>query len=180
MDSNGSPGLTRPTAEHELKRYLFVMARTQPRMARRRVRFDSLTLILAGLFIIVAIIAAVVAFNLVSNFAKNLNVLGVPGAPDLTKATLVNAEGTPIAPNVPLQPVAGPPAKPWDGTSRVTVLLMGLDYSDWRKQTEGFTDASRTDSMILLTVDPLSKTAGMLSIPRSRIVAMSFCEPRSW
>jgi LCP family protein required for cell wall assembly len=134
-------------------------------MARRRVRFDSLTLILAGLFIIVAIITAVVAFNLVSNLAKNLNVLGVP-ALDLTKATVVNAEGTPIASNVPLQPVAGPPAKPWDGASRVTILIMGLDYSDWRKQTEGFTDASRTDSMILLTIDPLSKTAGMLSIPR--------------
>jgi LCP family protein required for cell wall assembly len=142
------------------------MARTQPRMAKRRVRIDTLTLILAGLFVIVAIIAGVVAFNLVSNIAKNLNVLSVPGAPDLTKATVVNAEGTPIAPDVPLQPVAGPPAQPWDGASRVTILIMGLDYSDWRKQTEGFTDASRTDSMILLTVDPLSKTAGMLSIPR--------------
>ncbi len=134
--------------------------------AKRRVRIDRLTLILAGLFVIVAIIAAIVAFNLVDNLSKNLNVLQVPGAPDLTKSTLVNAQGTPIAPDVPLQPVAGPPAQPWDGTSRVTILIMGLDYSDWRKQTEGFTDASRTDSMILLTVDPLSKTAGMLSIPR--------------
>ena len=141
------------------------MARTQPRMAKPRGRMDTLAWILAGLFIIIAIFAAIVAFNLVSSLAKNLNVLQVPGL-DLTKATTVNAEGTPIAPDVPLQPVAGPPAQPWDGTSRVTILIMGLDYSDWRKQTEGFTDASRTDSMILLTVDPLSKTAGMLSIPR--------------
>jgi LCP family protein required for cell wall assembly len=44
----------------------------------------------------------------------------------------------------------------------VTVLVMGLDYRDW-KAGEG---APRTDTMILLTLDPLSRTAGMMSIPR--------------
>lgn len=55
-----------------------------------------------------------------------------------------------------------PEAKVWDGASRVTILVMGLDYRDWKKK-EG---PPRTDSMILLTVDPVTKTAGMLSIPR--------------
>jgi LCP family protein required for cell wall assembly len=54
-----------------------------------------------------------------------------------------------------------PPA--WDGSNRITILIMGLDYGDWR-QAEG--GPSRTDSMILLTIDPVTKTAGMLSIPR--------------
>lgn len=53
-----------------------------------------------------------------------------------------------------------PPA--WDGASRITVLIIGLDYRDW-VAGEG---APRSDTMILLTIDPLTKTAGMLSIPR--------------
>jgi len=51
---------------------------------------------------------------------------------------------------------------PWDGTSRVTVLVMGLDYRDWSSGA----GPSRTDTMMLLTLDPLNNTAGMLSIPR--------------
>jgi LCP family protein required for cell wall assembly len=142
------------------------MARNQMSMAKqRRNRVDRLTLILAGLFVVVAVAIAIVAFNLVSNLVKSWNTTSIPGV-QITQPTAVNAQGTPIAPDVPLQSVSGPAAKPWDGTSRVTILIMGLDFSDWRMQTEGATAASRTDSMILLTVDPLSKTAGMLSIPR--------------
>ena len=53
-----------------------------------------------------------------------------------------------------------PPA--WDGASRITVLVIGLDYRDWLAN-EG---PPRSDTMMLLTIDPLTKTAGMLSIPR--------------
>ena len=51
---------------------------------------------------------------------------------------------------------------PWDGSSRVTILIMGLDFRDWQAGD----GPSRTDTMILLTIDPLTKTGGMLSIPR--------------
>ncbi|HSB64941.1 MAG TPA: LCP family protein [Anaerolineales bacterium] len=61
----------------------------------------------------------------------------------------------------PLQANSGPEPIPWDGANRVTVLVMGLDYRDW--EGEG---PSRTDSMMLVTMDPVSRTAGMLSIPR--------------
>ncbi|MGH2583201.1 MAG: LCP family protein [Anaerolineales bacterium] len=50
----------------------------------------------------------------------------------------------------------------WSGSDRVTILVMGLDYRDW---SEG-QGPSRTDSMMLLSVDPVTKTAGILSIPR--------------
>jgi LCP family protein required for cell wall assembly len=50
----------------------------------------------------------------------------------------------------------------WDGSSRVNVLIMGLDARDW----ETGQGAPRTDTMIVLTFDPVTKTAGMLSIPR--------------
>jgi LCP family protein required for cell wall assembly len=81
----------------------------------------------------------------------------------------------------PFQPVGGQPAQgtpvpgatepavalvdtpvPWNGTDRVTILLMGLDYRDWTTN-EG---PPRTDSMMLLTIDPVTKIGGMLSIPR--------------
>jgi LCP family protein required for cell wall assembly len=51
---------------------------------------------------------------------------------------------------------------PWDGSTRVTILLMGLDYRDW----EAGVGAPRSDSMILLSVDPITKQVSMLSIPR--------------
>ncbi len=57
---------------------------------------------------------------------------------------------------------AGPTPEPWDGASRVTVLVMGLDYRDW----ESGDGPPRTDTMILFTIDPVKKTAGILSIPR--------------
>jgi LCP family protein required for cell wall assembly len=65
-----------------------------------------------------------------------------------------------ITPTVSAPLVELPPA--WDGATRVTVLIMGLDYRDW----EAGTGAPRSDTMMLLTIDPLTKTAGMLSIPR--------------
>jgi LCP family protein required for cell wall assembly len=52
--------------------------------------------------------------------------------------------------------------EPWNGTDRVTILLMGLDYRDW-SSGEG---PPRTDSMMLATLDPVSLSAGMMSIPR--------------
>jgi polyisoprenyl-teichoic acid--peptidoglycan teichoic acid transferase len=43
---------------------------------------------------------------------------------------------------------------------RTTILLMGID------QREGETGEFRTDTMILLSLDPVGKTGAMLSIPR--------------
>ena len=51
---------------------------------------------------------------------------------------------------------------PWDGAERITILVMGLDYRDWASDT----GPSHTDTMILFTMDPVTKTAGMLSVPR--------------
>jgi LCP family protein required for cell wall assembly len=66
------------------------------------------------------------------------------------------------------KPLTEPQLTPWDGVGRVTVLVMGLDYRDWQAGEK----YSRSDTMILLTLDPLSKTAGILSIPRDLWVAI--------
>ncbi len=49
----------------------------------------------------------------------------------------------------------------WKGTDRVNILLLGIDQRpDERDQP------TRSDTMIVLTIDPKTKSAGMLSIPR--------------
>lgn len=87
-------------------------------------------------------------------------------AEGLNGPNLTNSEGSPV-PNVEdLPPPIAipesdlPPA--WDGASRINILIIGLDFRDW-VAGEG---APRSDTMIVLTVDPLTKQAGILSIPR--------------
>jgi polyisoprenyl-teichoic acid--peptidoglycan teichoic acid transferase len=53
----------------------------------------------------------------------------------------------------------------WDGQKRYTILIMGLDKRPGEEGT-GF----RTDSMILVSIDPMTKQVGMLSIPRDIFV----------
>jgi LCP family protein required for cell wall assembly len=63
----------------------------------------------------------------------------------------------------------------WDGSSRVNVLVMGIDYRDWSGwENEYF----RTDTMLLLTIDPVTKTAGVLSIPRDLWAAIPGFSPQ--
>jgi polyisoprenyl-teichoic acid--peptidoglycan teichoic acid transferase len=55
--------------------------------------------------------------------------------------------------------------EPWDGESRLTVLFMGLDR---RPGETGL--AYRSDTMILLSLDPRTQKLGILSIPRDLYV----------
>lgn len=126
---------------------------------RRRVVFDRLTILLLIVFVILAIVTGVAVFRLVKNTVAGWNITPLEGV-SIQSTTTVN--GTPVSlPGGALQPEGGPTAEPWDGNSRVTILLMGLDYKDWEAG-----EVPRTDSMILLTIDPMTSSAGMLSIPR--------------
>jgi|GEM_PF-315640 len=55
--------------------------------------------------------------------------------------------------------------EPWNGNSRFTVLLMGLDR---RPSETGL--IYRTDTMLLVSIDPATDTIGILSIPRDLYV----------
>ena len=66
------------------------------------------------------------------------------------------------APTPTLIPLPTP--NPWSGSERVNILLLGVDYGDWNSPDR--VGPSRSDTMILFTIDPATKTAGMLSIPR--------------
>jgi LCP family protein required for cell wall assembly len=59
--------------------------------------------------------------------------------------------------------VAYEPGKPlprWEGTDRVNVLVMGIDQREYEQ------GPWRTDTMLVLTIDPVTMSGGMLSIPR--------------
>ncbi len=54
----------------------------------------------------------------------------------------------------------------WTGTDRINILLLGVD-------DRGDTTAPpRSDTMILVSIDPSSKTVGMVSIPRDLLVTI--------
>ncbi len=111
-----------------------------------------------GAAFVVALAASVYfAFTLVRN-------LVAAGSGGLAGIFSPSAQMTNAAPGITPPPglMAGPTPKPWNGIERVTVLVMGLDYRD----TETGDGPSRTDTMMLVSYDPLSQNVGILSIPR--------------
>src|SRR4030066_1925124 len=123
---------------------------------------------LLSLFVLAAIIAAYVAYTRSLDFFLTFDIAQIPGlAIQNTPVSGQNSGGL-IAPTPLPTSSTGPTPQPWDGASRVTVLVMGLDYRDW----EAGDGPPRTDTMILLTSDPLTKTAGMLNVPRDLWVSI--------
>lgn len=114
-------------------------------------------------FLVAAGLTAFLTFALVRDIVASLR---SPGPQELAlgefqgQSAELPEELQPLG-ETPLQPDDGPPPKPWDGSSRVNILVMGLDYRDWESY-----DVPRTDTMILFSLDPASRTIGMLSIPR--------------
>ena len=126
------------------------------------------------IFIVAGVLLAVGGFFFVRGLVTCWTITSLPGMAPSTCGTvtggidapIVNNDGTAVPSIETLPPPITapesdlPPA--WDGASRINVLLIGLDYRDWLAG-EG---APRSDTMIVLTIDPLTKTAGMMSIPR--------------
>ncbi len=128
---------------------------------------------LAIAFLAAAAITAFLTFRAVRDVVASWNLTDLPGFSAAQEGTPAAGGEIGVDINVPLQPSAGPTPQPWDGASRVSVLVMGLDYRDWETEQ----GAPRTDTMILFTIDPLSRTAGMLSIPRDLWVNIPGFEP---
>jgi polyisoprenyl-teichoic acid--peptidoglycan teichoic acid transferase len=118
---------------------------------------DNGTRVILIAFILLSFITAFLAFNFVRNFTSSMTILNLPGAPVADLSQAGSNGGTP-ATQMKLEQST---AEPWNGVSRVTILIMGVDFRDWQKK-----DIPRSDTMILLTLDPVTKTAGMLSVPR--------------
>jgi LCP family protein required for cell wall assembly len=74
------------------------------------------------------------------------------------------ASNSSTTPGSTLQTTNAPAAATWDGKSRINILLLGLDYTEERAVKEPGPNMS--DTMILVTIDPMTKTLGALSIRR--------------
>jgi LCP family protein required for cell wall assembly len=123
--------------------------------------YDRTMKILAGAFIVSALVTGFLAFRLVRDIISTTDVFqlggvsisdggpGKPGSSNIGEEQISSGSITVDTPEI-------------DFTSRINVLIMGLDYRDW-EANEG---PPRSDTMMLLTLDPVTKTAGMLSIPR--------------
>lgn len=139
--------------------------------SNRTLQASSLILILSGflLFLAAGIFIGYSAYSKAYQFflSYNLTSLGGPPIVESQPTATPDAEGTPAPTPVPTAQ-SGPQVQPWDGASRVTMLVMGLDYRDWT-ENDG---PPRTDTMILLTIDPLTMSAGILNIPRDLWVSI--------
>src|SRR5260221_1173357 len=126
------------------------------------------------IFWVIVLVLAVSGFFFVRNLVTCWTVTPLSGTPPSTCGTvtsgvdgLVLVNGTPVA-TLAVPPTLEasipesdlPPA--WDGASRISILILGLDYRDYLAND----GPPRSDTMIVLTIDPLTKTAGMLSVPR--------------
>ena len=163
------------------------------RLRRRRIKKIAL---IGGPLLIVAILAIVImptllaahrAYNQVfvprmPHYKVVLNAQGTPviaqqtvDVPDptptvaATVASVSSATSAPLATPVP-SPIAVRPTPTvtlptWDGTSRVNVLLIGSDI-----RAEG--QIGRSDTLILVTINPVTKQVSMLSIPRDLLVTI--------
>jgi LCP family protein required for cell wall assembly len=121
-------------------------------------------------FVVAALLLGWFVFLKARDFFIAYDVTDLPGLAIKAQSTpLSNELGTPILVTQTPPGPSGPEPQPWDGASRVTVLVMGLDYGDWSTERSG---PSHTDTMILFTIDPLSRTAGILNIPRDLWVSI--------
>jgi polyisoprenyl-teichoic acid--peptidoglycan teichoic acid transferase len=80
----------------------------------------------------------------------------VPGA----AVTVDETGNNPV--NEPAPLLSTDALKPWSGTERVSILLLGIDH---RQDCEAEGPA-HTDSMMVLTIDPVGLSASVLSLPR--------------
>jgi LCP family protein required for cell wall assembly len=105
-----------------------------------------LTGVLVVIFLIVAVVAVLFLMSWVRGTLAHPGV--VPGLPSST------------GPSENVKYEFGQLLPSWTGKNRVTVLVLGIDE---RAQESG---PWRTDTMMLLTLEPVTRQAGVLSIPR--------------
>ena len=115
--------------------------------------------------IILAVVATLLFFGSlfgVRAFIRTVMFMNVPGAPIISQSETIPGEESLDLPPTPA-PVIPPSELPsaWDGASRINLVLLGVDS---RQDVDD--GPPRADTVLVVTIDPQSKTAGMISIPR--------------
>lgn len=135
-----------------------------------QVRLPLWAVTLLGLGIIILLIGSSVwLYQTVQATVSSLEVIN----PDFANPSSSNADAVQTLPapsstdasvnsgnNDPAPILSTDAFKRWDGKNRVSILLMGIDQ---RCEEDGPT---HTDSMMVLTIDPVGLSAAVLSLPR--------------
>jgi len=130
-------------------------------ISTKGMRGDRATWIFVAGSLLLAVLVGFLVFTIVRNVVTGW-ASGAPSPFGFAGNSTVTGSNTPMPGETLIPFVLEETPQVWDGKERVTILLMGLDYRDW----ETGNGPPRTDTMMLLTIDPVAKTAGMLSIPR--------------
>ncbi|MFN2144947.1 MAG: LCP family protein, partial [Anaerolineales bacterium] len=136
--------------------------RNRRERGRERTKPDKVMLILGGAFILSALVTAFFAFRFVRGIIRETDIFQLgglavqpPAADDTGDDQTASAEVNTGSLNVEVEQI--------NFSDRINFLLMGLDYRDWGADQGS---PARSDTMIVFTIDPVSKTAAMLSVPR--------------
>lgn len=130
-----------------------------------------LSLLLAITFVFTGVAVSTFAYLSLDAFLNRpLNPLAeaAEAVSDINLAPM-DQEGQAPVPTLPIgqpSPTLIPTTDVVEQTERVNVLVMGID----RRPGEPF--ISRTDTMMLMSIDPVNKTASILSIPRDLYVLL--------
>jgi LCP family protein required for cell wall assembly len=124
------------------------------------------------IFPALVILGAVGLFNFIRDLTTCWRLTSLPGTAPASCANsqvtplegpvFVTAQETDVPTAMPEPPIPEVEYPEWDRGSRINILFVGLRGGDPLEEDCPFC----TDTLILLTVDPITKTAGMLSIPR--------------
>ncbi len=165
---------TPPRRKHRRSLRAARLARGQhtaaPKAARHMARW---ALVLAFVPVLLVVATGAYALNLLVHTQRAVVRIAQPSVADVVHATALppladlrptntpDARGT-IA-LLPTAPPAPPPLPPPDFARKdpFTVMLLGVE-----DQRNGPDDASRSDTIILASVDPLEKRVNLLSVPR--------------
>ena len=122
------------------------------------------------------LVAAVGLFVFARGFTACWRLTALPGIPPSTCAGA--GASVPATPSIENNRAASPlptqaadipevPAPQWDGGSRINIVLFGLRGGDPAISADC---PLCTDTIIVFTLDPVTKTAGMINVPRDMFV----------
>ncbi len=171
-----TPERTSPPPPPPLSRQSSARQRVRRRQARNRAKGSEWAWVIVATAIVGIVILIGMASVILlqgSNGEKpfiptaTLDVAALPPAVDFRDQQPVNAADAQTGDLILLSDGTPIELKPWDGTSRFTILAMGID------RRPGDTSlAHLTDTMMLISIDPVAQTVGILSIPRDLWVSV--------
>ncbi|HEU5424605.1 MAG TPA: LCP family protein [Nitrolancea sp.] len=146
-----------------------------PALRRRRRSLKRAAIIGVPLLLLALVAAYVVPLALRAHDAAGKIFVPPPpriaaaatGASTAPPVATRNAQGTPVPPPQSYATTAPIAMPSWDKKERINILLLGAD-SNAARRNEG--EPPLSDTIIIMTIDPATKTVGMLSIPRDLYV----------